>query len=157
MAGSSPATEGMGMERREGFCGVSRSVVRSVRTYVSTRDELTTQKTRARADRIHHCRQPAQNHGAAAGRKWRARWPDHSCRESSPACRENPRWHDSGTSSPSCHPRGSCGCGRDRHRDRWMTEARRLRHSVRKCQNRPGHIPPARNDHRPSASHPCRW
>ena len=33
--------------RREGFCDLSRSVARSVRTYVSTRDELRAQKTRA--------------------------------------------------------------------------------------------------------------
>ena len=32
---------------REEFCDLSRSVVRSVRSYVSTRDELRAQKARA--------------------------------------------------------------------------------------------------------------
>ena len=35
------------LAKRAGFCGVSRSVARSVRTHVRTRDTLTTQKPSA--------------------------------------------------------------------------------------------------------------
>src|SRR6267154_1080784 len=49
MGGSSPPMvekRTVTRSRREEFCGLSRSVARSVRTYVSTRDELRTQKDR---------------------------------------------------------------------------------------------------------------